>query len=150
MLTEEPLRTGGGLDSRVSLRVLLAAAILAGGLAAAAPAQAFQIFGFKFFEPDKEETEIVDPLRYTVSFDVAGGDTDLTKTLRGVSGMVADEEKPVSGSLGLLAKASSERDLLIAELYRLARYDGVINITIAGKPLDSLPPDAEFGAGPVP
>src|SRR5882724_273365 len=137
MLTEERLRKGGSLSGRALVRALLAATILAGALAAAVPAQAFQIFGFKFFEPDKEETEVVDPLRYTVTFDVAGGDTDLTKKLRNVSAMVADEEKPVSGSLGLLAKASSERDLLIAELYRLARYDGVIDITIAGKPLDS-------------
>ena len=46
--------------------------------------------------------------------------------------MVADEEKPVSGSLGLLAKARSERELLIAELYEHARYDGVVEIRIAG------------------
>src|SRR4051812_29756037 len=104
MLTEEPLRKGGGLDGRALARALLAATILAGGLSAAAPAQAFQIFGFKFFEPDEEESEIVDPLRYAVTFDVAGGDEDLTKKLRNISAMVADEEKPVSGSLGLLAK----------------------------------------------
>jgi translocation and assembly module TamA len=150
MLAEEPLGKGGGLDGRALVRALLAAAILTGGLAATAPAAAFEIFGFKFFEPEEDETDIVDPLRYTLTFDVAGGDEDLTDKLRDASSMVADEEKPVSGSLGLLSKATSERDLLIAELYREARYDGVVDISIAGKSLDSLPPDADFGAGPVP
>src|SRR3954469_14069351 len=150
MLAEQPLGKGGGLDGRVLVRTLLAISILTAGLGVAVPAAAFEIFGHKFFEPEEEETDIVDPLHYTLTFDVAGGDEDVTEKLRDASSMVADEEKPVSGSLGLLSKATSERDLLIAELYRLARYDGVVDITIAGKPLDGLPPDAEFGAGPVP
>jgi translocation and assembly module TamA len=150
MLCVEPLSKGGGRRRRALAGALLASAILAGALGLAVPAQAFEIFGFKFFEPDEEETDIVDPLRYTLTFNVAGGDEDLADTLRDASAMVAEEEKPVSGSLGLLSKATSERDLLIAALYRLARYDGVVNISIAGKPLDTLPPDAEFGAGPVP
>src|SRR6185436_12074158 len=141
---------GGGKKRRTLAGVLLGTAILVGVLPLAVPAQAFEILGFKFFEPDEEENDIVDPLRYTLTFNVAGGDEDLTDTLRDASTMVADEEKPVSGSLGLLSTATSERDLLVAELYRKARYDGVVNISIAGKSLDSLPPDAEFGAGPVP
>ena len=127
---------------------LLAASILSAIPLVVAPAQAFEIFGLKFFEPEEEE-EVVDPLRYTLTFEVAGGDEKLTERLRDASVMVAEEEKPVSGSLGLLAKARSERELLIAELYKLARYDGVVEIRIAGKLLDELPPDAEFGAGPV-
>lgn len=141
---------GGGLDCRSLARALLAAGILGGSLSLAAPVAAFEIFGWKFFEPDEEESDVVDPLRYTVTLDVAGGDKDVEERLTEASVMVADAEKPVSGSLGLLAKASSERDLLISELYRLARYDGVVDITIAGKSLDDLPPDAEFGDGPVP
>jgi translocation and assembly module TamA len=150
MLSEGPRKKGGGLDSRSLLRALLAALILSGALAVATPAGAFKLFGFRFFESENEDADIVDPLHYTVTFEVAGGDKDLTGGLRDASAMVADQERPVSGSLGLLAKARSERELLIAELYRRARYDGVVNITIAGKPLDQLPPDAEFGAGPVP
>ncbi len=61
-----------------------------------------------------------------------------------------DAERPVSGSLGLLAKARSDREQLVAALYAQARYDGVVDIAIDGRTLDSLPPDAEFGAGPVP
>lgn len=150
MLRVKPLSMGGGLKRRALTGALLGSVILAALPPFTLPARAFEIFGFKFLEPDEEETDVVDPLRYTLVFNVAGGDEDLTETLRDASEMVADEEKPVSGSLGLLAKATADRDLLIAALYRLARYDGVVNIAIAGKLLDTLPPDAEFGAGPVP
>jgi translocation and assembly module TamA len=131
------------------LRILLCLAVFAGF---AAQAQAFELFGIKLFGSGEEEADadIVDPLHYTLTFTVAGGDEELTDRLRGASNMVADEERPVSGSLGLLAKARDERELLVAELYKLARYDGVVNVTIAGKPLDALPPDADLGAGPVP
>ena len=44
----------------------------------------------------------------------------------------------------------SERELLIAALYSEARYDGVVDITVAGRPLDDIPLDAQFNAGPVP
>ena len=61
-----------------------------------------------------------------------------------------DVERPVSGSLGLLAKARSDREQLVAALYAQARYDGVVQIAIAGQSLDDIAPDADFGAGPVP
>lgn len=149
MVRDEPRVSGGGLSSGAFVYGLLAVAILASIPFVAAPAQAFEIFGLRFFEPEEEE-QVVDPLRYTVTLTVAGGDNKLDKRLRKASSMIADEEKPVSGSLGLLAKARSERELLIAELYEVARYDGVVEIRIAGKLLDELPPDAEFGSGPVP
>ena len=56
----------------------------------------------------------------------------------------------MSGSLGLLTKARGDREQLVAALYEAARYDGVVDILIQGKSIDVLPPDAEFGAGPVP
>jgi translocation and assembly module TamA len=124
--------------------------VLAGVTMFPATVSALELFGLKLFEPEEDTTDVADPLRYTLTFTVEGGDADLSGQLRDASAMLADEEKPVSGALGLLAKASSERELLIAQLYELSRYDGVVEITIAGQPLDALPPDAEFGAGPVP
>jgi translocation and assembly module TamA len=116
----------------------------------AGDAAAFELFGLKLWGLSEEDVaDIVDPLRYTVSLDVAGGDAALTEKLEEASAMLADAERPVSGSLGLLAKARGERELLIAALYQEARYDGVVDIAIAGKAIDELPPDAEFGAGPV-
>ena len=50
-----------------------------------------------------------------------------------------------------MAKARSDREQLVAALYADARYEGVVTITIDGKPLDDLPPDAEFkGPQPMP
>ncbi len=150
MLAYRPRIMGGGVKCGALMHALLASAIVLSLPVFAGPAHAFKLFGFELFGSDDEAADIVDPLRYTVSLNVEGGDEDLTEALTDASDMVADEERPVSGSLGLLSKAGSERQLLIAELYRLARYDGVVDIRIDGKPLDALPPDAEFGAGPVP
>jgi translocation and assembly module TamA len=132
--------------------------IAAGGLvfglalgAAMPPAAAFEIFGFKFFERGEEEdADIADPLHYTVTLDVAGDDAGLTKQLNNASLLISDQERPVSGSLGLLSKARGDRERLVAALYEDARYDGVVDILIEGRSIDELPPDAEFGAGPVP
>jgi translocation and assembly module TamA len=150
MLQREPRETGGGFGGRARWRALLALSILLAAGVAPPPAGAFELFGFKIFESEEDEEPVIDPLLYTLTFNVVGGEQDLAEKLRDASAMVAEEEKPVSGSLGLLAKARGERELLIAELYRFARYDGVVEIRIAGQPIDDLPPDADFGAGPVP
>jgi translocation and assembly module TamA len=131
-----------------SATVALVAASLA---ASAAPAAAFEIFGWRFFEPETaEELGIVDPLHYTVTLDVEGEDADLTAALNAGSALVTDVEQPVSGSLGLLTKARGDRKQLVAILFEQARYDGVVTIRIAGQSIDNLPPDTEFGDGPVP
>ncbi len=132
---------------------LVLSGILCSSVVIALPprAAAFELFGFRFFgKEEDEDADIVDPLNYTVSIEVAGGDAELTEALNNASLLVADAERPVSGSLGLLTKARSDRQRLVAALYEQARYDGVVRILIAGKSIDTLPPDAEFGAGPVP
>jgi len=118
----------------------------------AAPASAFELFGIRLWgSAEDENADIADPIRYTVTLSVDGGDGELEQTLRDASGLVTDEEKPVSGSLGLLSKARSDRERLVAALYQEARYDGVVEIAIAGTSIDDLPPDAEFNTSvPVP
>jgi translocation and assembly module TamA len=115
-------------------------------------AAAFEIFGLKLWgSDDDEDADIANPLRYAVTINVVGADDDLEKKLENVSGLKADEDHPVSGSLGLLAKARSEREQLVAALYGEARYDGVVTVEIQGKDIDALPPDAEFtGPQPIP
>lgn len=117
------------------------------------PAAAFEIFGLKLWESatDKEDAEIVNPMRYSVTIEAPDADEDLTKALENASTLKSDEERPVAGSLGLLTKARGEREQLVAALYANAYYEGVVDIAIAGRPLDELPPDAEFkGPQPVP
>lgn len=115
-----------------------------------APALAFELFGFRLFGSGDEGEAVVDPVQYEVSFDVEGDET-LERRLRRASSLLADEERPVSGSLGILAKARDERQLLVATLYEEARYDGVVDIRIEGRPLDEIAPDAVFDTSrPVP
>ncbi|MGB3538245.1 MAG: autotransporter assembly complex family protein [Mesorhizobium sp.] len=136
--------------SRALLCALLGSTliVLEGGSAAA-----FELFGIKLWNSasDKEDAEIVDPLRYSVNIEVPDADKDLRKKLEAASALKGDEERPVSGSLGLMTKARSDREQLVAALYANAYYEGVVDITIDGKSLDELPPDAEFsGPQPVP
>ena len=81
-----------------------------------------------FSAPNEEDEDIADPLNYTVTLTVEGDDEKLKETLDKASSLVQDVERPVSGSLGLLAKARSDREQLVAALYREARYDGVVEI----------------------
>ncbi|MEO5755608.1 MAG: autotransporter assembly complex family protein [Mesorhizobium sp.] len=105
----------------------------------------------KLWGSSNEDADIVDPLRYAVTIAVPDADKDLVKKLENASALKGDEERPVSGSLGLMAKARSDREQLVAALYADARYEGVVNTTIDGTPLDDLPPDAEFkGPQPIP
>jgi len=142
--------SGGSFGGRTASLVLLCAALLLMAPGSAPGAFALEIFGLKIFEPEDDFSDIVDPLNYTVTLEVLGDDDDLKDDLEDASVMIAEEEEPVSGSLGLLSKASRERETLIAALYAASRYEGVVDITIAGRSLDDLPPDVEFGAGPVP
>ncbi|TIO09128.1 autotransporter assembly complex family protein [Mesorhizobium sp.] len=153
MLAYEGQMSGGTAPRRVfSLALLLALLCSTALVAETGKAAAFEIFGIKLWgSSEDEDADIVDPLRYSVTIEAPDADKDLVKKLENASTLKADEERPVSGSLGLLAKARGDRDQLIAALYADARYEGVVTITIEGKPLDDLPPDAEFkGPQPIP
>lgn len=153
MPAHEEQMSGGTAPGRVLSRALLLAMICSTALVAeAGNAAAFELFGIKLWGSSKDEdADIVDPLRYAVTISAPDADKDLVKKLENASALNSDEEHPVSGSLGLMAKARSDREQLVAALYADARYEGVVTITIDGKPLDDLPPDAEFkGPQPVP
>ncbi|MET3577768.1 translocation and assembly module TamA [Mesorhizobium robiniae] len=145
--------SGGKAPRRVLSHALLFALLCSTALVSTSGnAAAFEIFGIKLWgSSEDEDADIVDPLRYAVTIEAPDADEDLVKKLENASALKADEERPVSGSLGLMAKARGDRDQLIAALYADARYEGVVTITIEGKPLDDLPPDAEFsGPQPIP
>lgn len=129
---------------------LAVAAALACGPFAAQPASAFEIFGMKFFEDEEEAVAVIDPVEYTLTLD-PGADDDLKDAIENTARLKQDEGKPVSGDLGLVIKARDDRDRILAALYEHARYGGVVNVTVNGQDLDSLPPNPEFNhKGPVP
>ncbi|TGV26923.1 autotransporter assembly complex family protein [Mesorhizobium sp. M4B.F.Ca.ET.143.01.1.1] len=153
MPAHEKQMSGGIAPGRGLPRALLLAALCSAVfIVESRPATAFEIFGIKLWgSSSDEDADIVDPLRYSVTIEAPDADKDLVKNLENASTLKADEERPVSGSLGLLAKARADREGLVAALYADARYEGVVTITIEGKPLDDLPPDAEFkGPQPIP
>ncbi|WP_246191110.1 autotransporter assembly complex protein TamA [Aureimonas leprariae] len=134
-------------------RLLLAGVVFGiAALGSAAPASAINIFGLKLFESDKDPNEgVIDPIRYSVTLSVMPADKDLQDTLEKASSLVANEDNPVSGSLGLLSQAKTDQKRLVAALYENARYDGIVTILIEGKDIATLAPDATFDTSrPVP
>ncbi|MEP6563560.1 MAG: autotransporter assembly complex family protein [Mesorhizobium sp.] len=149
---ETQMSEGTARRRRLSRALILALACSTALVAEGGNAAAFEIFGIKLWgSSNDEDADIVDPLRYAVTIEAPDADKDLVKKIENASSLKDDEERPVSGSLGLLAKARSDREQLVAALYADARYEGVVTITIQGKLLDDLPPDAEFsGPQPIP
>jgi len=121
------------------------------GAVAATPVAAFELFGIRLWGSAKADEDVVDPLKYQLTFEPGTTDKDLADALREASILLADEDRPVSGSLGLISKVANEREVLVAALYAAARYEGVVEITVAGTPLDAIPLDAQFDRSqPVP
>ncbi|OCW58774.1 autotransporter assembly complex protein TamA [Hoeflea olei] len=151
----DPRDRTSGTGSRIWLRRLSAALCLGVAIAAVpAPAGAFEIFGIKLFEDDEPTAiEIADPLSYSATLEVegAGPDDPLREKLQSASELMRNMDKPVPGSIGLIQRANSDFEQLVAALYENARYAGEVRIFIAGRPLADLPPDADLSAAaPVP
>lgn len=107
-------------------------------------AHALNLFGLRLFESDEEEVQVIDPVKYTLTFEAGTDDEELREALENASQLFQDQEKPVSGDLGLAIKARDDRERLLAALYEKARYGGVLTILINGQDIDSLPPDPSF------
>ncbi|MEQ8307438.1 MAG: autotransporter assembly complex family protein [Hoeflea sp.] len=118
------------------------------------PAHAFEVFGFKLFESgEADRIDIADPLDYSVTLELRGGDPDgsLRADLEAASQLVQGEDRPVSGSVGLIQRANGDFEQLVAALYENARYAGEVRIMLDGRDLADLPPDADLrGRSPVP
>ncbi|MDX3929775.1 MAG: autotransporter assembly complex family protein [Shinella sp.] len=111
---------------------------------------AFEIFGMKFFEDEEETAQVIDPVNYTLTLDTGTEDDDLKEAIEGSALLKQDEGKPVSGDLGLVIKARDDRDRILAALYEKARYGGVVEVTVNGQDIDTLPPNPEFNSASVP
>ena len=121
---------------------------LAIGLSLAAPAAAFEIFGFRFFEDDTEDAVIADPQPYTVEV-VVVGDPALAGVVDRASTLVQDAAEPASGAAGLLATARGDYERIVAAMYGEGRYGPVVSISVGGREASTLPPDVVL-PDPVP
>ncbi|WP_208999396.1 autotransporter assembly complex protein TamA [Roseibium sediminis] len=139
--------------SRLAKSVLLAGtALFLAFSVPSSPAHAFEIFGLKFFEPDRDETPAVeDPFAYTADLTVTGtADSGLEETLRSRSGLVSQVETPPSGVAGMISRALSDRERLIGQLYSEGYYGGTVNIRLNGTPLETaLETGSVPGASPA-
>ncbi len=113
-------------------RYLLVACLV---VLAPGPAEAIDFRSIFPWTRDKAEDAgevILDPLDYTITFDVATPDDDLAKQLRRSTGVWMDRETPASGAAGLISVAQSDYRALLATLYREGYYAAAISILING------------------
>ncbi|WP_218780053.1 hypothetical protein, partial [Cellulomonas iranensis] len=118
------------------------------------PALAFEIFGVRLWGKDKTEDAdavISDPKHYSVNVEATGSrknadgsDADVKSVIEGASGLVSDEDKPASGSAGLLAKARGDYRRILSALYGEGRYGGTISIKVDGREANDIPVDADI------
>jgi len=123
---------------------VLATAIL---VAAASPAEAFDLFGLKLFEGQQQADEaavLSDPQPYKVTFSTSGATGALDAAIRGASGLLAGQDKPASGVPGLLALARADYQSINAALYAQGYYGGTIHVLIGGREAGSIPIDASL------
>ncbi|GAB4576534.1 MAG: autotransporter assembly complex family protein [Roseibium sp.] len=101
-------------------------------------AHSFEIFGWKFFESSEDAAVAVpDPLPYNAELSVSGDGNDLSKSLEDASLLVQQQKQLPSGEAGLIARALSDRERLVAQLYADGRYGGTVDITLAGVTLET-------------
>lgn len=130
-----PRATGAFWRARKPLMAGMASVFLT---TTALPANAFEIFGKTFFESSKDQADAVpDPVAYETELSVSTGSTELIDELSATSLLVQQQAKPPSGEPGLIARALSDRERLIAKLYGDGRYGGTVEITLAGVPLET-------------
>lgn len=148
----------GKVTSTNARRLSGAILILSACLAFSPPALALDLFGKSFFGGDKSDTEtetVPDPTPYKVRFSVIGEapgqKSELAGSLEETSALVSGQDNPPSGLIGVISRARSDRNLLLAALYNAGRYGGTVDVTVAGKDLDSVDLDPERRvAHPVP
>ncbi|MCV0429355.1 MAG: outer membrane protein assembly factor, partial [Roseibium sp.] len=119
-------------------RPLVTGLIFVSLFAAPYPASAFEIFGWRLWGAEEETTDAVpDPTPYEAELTVSGGNETLTKDLKSASLLIQQQDSPPSGEAGLIARALSDRERLVAKLYADGRYGGTVDMTLAGIPLET-------------
>ncbi|MEM9632770.1 MAG: autotransporter assembly complex family protein [Pseudomonadota bacterium] len=104
------------------------------------PAHSFEIFGWSPFGSSEEEEQgeaVPDPTPYEAELSTSNGGEELSKDLKSASLLIQQQDKPPSGEAGLIARALSDRERLVAKLYADGRYGGTVDISLAGIPLET-------------
>ncbi|PJN95815.1 hypothetical protein CNY89_06265, partial [Amaricoccus sp. HAR-UPW-R2A-40] len=109
---------------------------------------AFELFGVHLWGEREEDDpfEVIDPLPFTVAFHVSGDDEALQGALESASGLYEGQDRPASGTGGLLARARGDYRRILAALYDNAYYGGEISIKLAGQEASEMTLDARLPA----
>ena len=124
--------------ARARRRGLLLGLLLA--TTAFGPAYGFSLFGIHLWgqRADENQIEVIDPLPYTVTFDVSGMGDGAARRLREASSLWTDRETPASGTGGLLSKARGDYRRILAALYAAGYYGPDISIKAGGQEVADL------------
>ncbi|MFC4626387.1 autotransporter assembly complex family protein [Daeguia caeni] len=139
------------VDTKTIMALIVAAQM---SCLTASPAFAFELFGIHLWgesQKDDADAVIAEPKRYSVDVETVGersnadgSKADLADVIKSASSLVSDEDKPASGSAGLLAKARGDYRRIMAALYGEGRYGGTVSIKVDGQEAADIPPDAEL------
>ena len=113
----------------------LAAILAALVVTVSTPAAAFELFGLRLFERDKEDAAgdvVGDPQNYDVEVRISGADKNVDEALNGASLLIAEKDRPAPGAAVLIARARADYRRLLAALYTQGHYGGSISILIEG------------------
>ncbi|UOM36156.1 autotransporter assembly complex family protein [Acuticoccus sp. I52.16.1] len=107
-------------------------------------ADAFEIFGMRFFEgPPEPPPE--GSVSYTVEFEVLDNDGGLKSAIERASVLEEERDEPSPGAAALISRAQSDYQRILASLYEKARYGPTISILVDGREAATMPIDAELG-----
>lgn len=99
---------------------------------------ALELFGIRIFGSAEDSSVTEDALPYEATIDVAGDTSKLSGKLKSGSLLLVQQNTPPSGTVGLISRARQDRRNLVGLLYKEGFYGGVVKITIAGQPLETV------------
>ncbi|HSI40027.1 MAG TPA: autotransporter assembly complex family protein [Xanthobacteraceae bacterium] len=109
-----------------------------------------------WFDPSSTaaSTPAIDAVPYALTLDVKGGDSAVRSAVADASNLETLKRSPPSGAAGLVRRAMSDQERIVAALYGVARYGGTVRITVAGQSPDSPGVfdaiERQRSSGPVP
>ena len=110
------------------------------------PASAFSLFGIHLWgaREEDDQIEVIDPLPYTVTFNITGASGGTARRIQDASSLWTDRETPASGTGGLLSKARGDYRRLLAALYAAGFYGPYVSIRAGGQEVADLTLAVEF------
>ena len=104
------------------------------------PALGFELFGIHLWGEKEEEpvNQIRNPIKYETTFTFRDGKDYIEDELSDSSLLIQQQDIFPSGVAGLVGRAQIDQKRLIAALYRLGRYGGIVDIFIDEQPMNSI------------